>query len=140
MAQTKRYVDVNVFIYWLANHPTFGQTAHKWINQIECSPRGNYVTSSLSLYQALVILAGLTDKTLKDSDFVESITKAIIGIKGLLIEPLTTEDSTKALDAMDEYGLDYEDALHLAIALRTGANEVISNDKHFNATPIKRQY
>jgi uncharacterized protein len=63
MAQTKRYVDVNVFVYWLGNNPTFGETAHKWINEIENSPSGGYVTSSLSLYEALVSLAGLANKT-----------------------------------------------------------------------------
>ena len=39
---------------------------------------------------------------------------------------------------MNEYKLDYEDSLHLAVAIRTGAKEIISNDKDFDATQIKR--
>ncbi len=140
MAQTKRYVDVNVFVYWLGNNPTFGKTAHKWINEIEKSPSGEYVTSSLSIYEALVILAGLANKTLKDNTFTESIIKAITGIKSLIIEPLKPEDYTTAIDLMDEYRLDYEDSLHLAIAIKTGTNEIVSSDKHFDATPLKRHY
>ena len=39
---------------------------------------------------------------------------------------------------MNEFKLDYEDSLHLAVALRVGAQEIISNDKDFDATQIKR--
>lgn len=140
MAQTKRYVDVNVFVYWLGNNPTFGETARKWIDEIENSPSGVYVTSSLSLYEALVSLAGLANTNLKNYDFGESIIKALNGIKGLIIEPLLSVDYTSAIDLMSECGLDYEDSLHLAVATRIGAGEIISNDKHFNATPLKRVY
>jgi len=28
MVDEKKYVDVNVFIYWLGNHPIFGKTAY----------------------------------------------------------------------------------------------------------------
>jgi predicted nucleic acid-binding protein len=140
MAQTKKYVDVNVFVYWLGNNPEFGDTARKWINEIENSSSGSFVTSSLSLYEALVTLAGLADKTLKDNVFVESILKALNGIKGLMIEPLRPADYSTAVDLMDECALDYEDSLHLAVAIRTGTSEIVSNDKHFNATPLKRRY
>ncbi len=140
MAQSKRYVDVNVFVYWLSNNPTFGEVARKWITDIESSPPGEYVTSSLSLYEALVSLAGLADKTLKDKVFTESVIKAIIGIKGLIIEPLKPQDYALALGIMAEYRLDYEDSIHLAVATRTGAGEFISNDKHFNATSLKRKF
>src|SRR3990170_2010410 len=114
MVDNSSYVDINIFVYWLGNHPTFGETAYKWIKKIEDSPRGKYVTSSLTLYETLVIIAGLTGKSLKDKDF------------------------TKAVDLMKEYNLDYEDSIHLAVALRTGVQEIISNDKDFDVAPIKR--
>jgi uncharacterized protein len=57
-----------------------------------------------------------------------------------MIEPITPADYLTAIDLMDEYGLDYEDSLHLAIAIRTGTSEIVSNDKHFNSTPLKRSY
>ena len=140
MAQTKRYIDVNVFVYWLGNNPMFGETARKWIYEIENSPSGGYLTSSLSLYEALVSLAGLANKTLKDYEFVANVIKALNGIKGLMIEPVTSADYTTAVDLMGECGLDYEDSLHLAVAIRTGTSEIVSNDKHFNSTPLKRSY
>jgi predicted nucleic acid-binding protein len=39
---------------------------------------------------------------------------------------------------MKEYNLDYEDSIHLAVALRTGAQEIVSNDKDFESTPLRR--
>jgi predicted nucleic acid-binding protein len=140
MAQAKHYVDVNLFVYWLSKNPIFGDVARKWINNIESSPPGEYATSSLSLYEALVSLAGLADKTLKDEAFTENIIKAIIGTKGLIIEPLKPEDYAIALDLMGEYRLDYEDSIHLAVAMRMGIGEVISNDRHFDRTPLKRVF
>ena len=132
------YIDVNVFVYWLGNHPKFGQDAQSWIKKIETSPKGEYVTSSLTLYETLVIIGGLTGKNQKDKSFIQQVINPITGLKALTIEPLKPEDFKKAQDLMDEYKLDYEDALHLAVATRKGAQEIISNDKDFDATPIKR--
>jgi predicted nucleic acid-binding protein len=73
-----------------------------------------------------------------DKSFVEEVVNSITHIKGLAIEPLEPEDFAQALDLMNDCKLDYEDAIHLAVATRTGAQEVVSNDKDFDATPIRR--
>jgi len=140
MVVTPRYLDVNVFVYWLGKHPMFGGAAYKWIKSVEDAPSGEYVTSSLTVYEILVIVAGLTGKSLRDDKFVEEIIDAITSLKGLAIEPLMDEDVTRALDLMKEYRLDYEDSLHLSVALRTGAKEIISNDEDFDRTPLKRLF
>src|SRR3990170_1774662 len=137
MVDKPRYIDINIFVYWLGNHPKFGETAYNLIKKIENSPRGEYITSSLTLYETLVIIAGLAGKSLKDKAFVEEVVTSITHIKGLRIEPLKPEDFTKAADLMNEYKLDYEDSIHLAVATRTGVREIVSNDKDFDATPIK---
>ena len=137
MAQEKRYIDVNIFVYWLTSHPKFGEMAHQWIKNIEENDGAQYVTSSLSIYETLVVIAGLTGKNLKEKNLMSEIIKAITGIKGLVIEPLKPEDFTMAVDLMNDYNLDYEDSMHLAVALRTGAKEIISNDKDFDSSPIK---
>ncbi len=136
--ETTRYIDVNIFVYWLGKHPKFGEAAYKWIQRIESSARKEYVTSSLTIYETLVIIAGLAGKNLKDNAFVEEVTNSLTRMKGLTIEPLKQEDFTSATDLMSDYKIDYEDALHLAVATRIGAQEIISNDKDFNTTPIKR--
>ena len=137
MDQT-RYIDVNVFVYWLGKHPKFGESAHKWINKIENSPRGAYVTSSLTIYETLVVVAGLSGKNLKDKTFVDGVIDPLMHIKGLTIEPLKPEDFIEAKNLMNDCKLDYEDAIHLAVATRIGAQEIVSNDKDFDGTPIKR--
>jgi predicted nucleic acid-binding protein len=138
MVDPKRYVDINIFVYWLGNHPKFGETAYNWIKKIETSPRGEYVTSSLTLYEALVIIAGLTGKNFKDKTFTEKVVNSITGIKGLIIEPLRPKDFTQAVDLMNDCKLDYEDSIHLAVAIRTGTQEIVTNDKDFDTTLIKR--
>ncbi len=134
------YVDANVFVYWLTSDPRFGETALKWIKSIESCSRKEYITSSLCLYETIVIVAGLTGKKLNDKTFTSEIIKAITQIKGLIIEPLKLEDFTTALGIMHDFKLDYEDSLHLAVAIRTGAKDIISNDKDFKTAPLKRSF
>ncbi|MEM2972433.1 MAG: type II toxin-antitoxin system VapC family toxin [Candidatus Bathyarchaeia archaeon] len=140
MVEPEAYVDINVFIYWLGNHPVFGKTAYKWIKKIEEAPHGKYVTSTLTLYQTLVIIAGLTCRNLKDKTLVEEVVNSIVGLHGLTITPLTTNDLSEAISLTREYDLDYEDALHLAAAIRNKAKEIISNDQDFDKTPLKRRF
>ena len=83
-------------------------------------------------------MAGLSGRNLKDKAFVEEVTNSLTRMKGLTIEPLKPEDLTSATDLMGDYKIDYEDAIHLAVATRIGAQEIVSNDKDFNTTPIKR--
>jgi predicted nucleic acid-binding protein len=136
----KRYVDVNVFVYWLGNHPEFGKKAHEWIKRIENSARGRYMTSSLTIYEVLVIIAGLTGRSLRDLDLINGIISGIKNLAGLEIVPLSLDYIEKAAELMKEHGLDYEDALHLAVALRKGAEEIISNDRDFDSTPLRRTF
>lgn len=140
MVDASKYVDINVFIYWLGNHPSFGEAAYEWIKKIENAPRGEYVTSSLTLYEALVIIAGLTGRSLKEWSFVKEVINSITSLKSLMIRPLKPEDLIQAVYLMKEYNLDYEDSLHLATALGMGVNEIISNDKDFDKTPLRRTF
>jgi len=136
--ETTRYIDVNILVYWLGKHPKFGETAHNWVQKIENSTPKEYVTSSLTIYEVVVIMAGLVGKNLKDKVFVEEVTRSITHMKGLTIEPLKAEDFTNATELMGTNKIDYEDALHLAVATRIGAQEIITNDKDFSTTHLKR--
>ena len=31
--KSRYYIDVNVFVYWLGNHPKYGQEAVNWIKK-----------------------------------------------------------------------------------------------------------
>ena len=133
-------VDVNVFIYWLGSHPLYGEKSHRWIRKIEEASSREYVTSSLTVYETLIILAGLTGKNLRDKEFVREIIKAFERLEGLAIEPLKREDIVPATELMEKYQLNYEDALHLATVFKARAITVISNDKDWERTPIPRTF
>ncbi len=137
MVDKPHYKDVNIFVNWLGNHPTYAQAAREWIKKIETAQRGEYITSALTLHETLVILGGLTGKNLKDKNFVKQVINPITS-KALTIVPLKSEDFKEAADLMNKYQLDYEDSLHLAVATRTHTQDIISNDKNFDATQIKR--
>jgi len=98
------------------------------------------VGNTLTLYQTPVIIASLTGKNLKDKKLVQEIVNSITSLLGLTIKPLSAEDVSKAVSLMEEYDLDYEDALHLAAALRNKTKEIISNDQDFDKTPLKRKF
>ena len=55
----KKYVDVNVFAYWLGAHPEFGTRAREWVESINEAKHGEYITSTLTLYELAVIMAML---------------------------------------------------------------------------------
>ena len=138
MVGVTSYVDVNIFVYWLGNHPLLGKAAYKWIKKIEDAPKGEYVTSSLTLYETMVLIAGLTGRNLKDKRLVEDVIDSMTHLKGLLIDPLKPEDFIQAVELMKEYDIDYEDSIHLTVALRKGAKEIVSNDKDFDGTQLRR--
>ena len=140
MVGERRYVDVNVFVYWLGGHPEFGEAARKWVKEVESAPPGRFATSAITVYEALVIIAGLTGRDLRDAGFASGIIEAITGLASLVLEPLNSSDLTEALSLMEKYELDYEDALHLAVALRIGATEVVSNDDDFDKGPLRRVF
>lgn len=62
MVDPEAYIDINIFVYWLGGHPTLGRASYEWIKKIEGARRGKYITSALTLYQTMVIIAGLTGK------------------------------------------------------------------------------
>lgn len=134
----KKYVDVNIFVYWLARHPKYGEVAREYIRRIEREKRGEYITSALTLYELAVVLAGLTGRSLRDRELVETLVKAVTELPGLKIVSLEYEDFVRALELMEKYSLDYEDLIHLATALREKATIIVSNDRDFDKTPLKR--
>lgn len=77
---------------------------------------------------------------MKDESLVREVVNAIKNIMGLKIISLDLEDLEIAIEIMQSYKLDYEDALHLTIALKHKVKEIISNDNDFDRTPLKRKF
>ena len=140
MVVKTKYVDVNIFVYWLGKHPVFGETARQWIKDIESAVQGEYVTSSLTIYEVLVIVAGLSGRGLDDIEFVSDMLEAFTGLRELVIERLDIGDFNMALSLMKRYGLDLENAIHAANSLRLEVKEFVSNDEYFDKTPLRRVF
>ena len=87
-----------------------------------------------------MILAGLTGRGLRDRGLVETTLKAITGLPGLEVVALELEDCVKAVELMERHNLDYEDSLHLATAMRVKAEKIVSNDRDFDRTSLKRVF
>jgi len=127
------YIGLENILHW-------GKTAYRWIEKIENSPKDSYLTSILTLYQTMVIMAGLTGNTLKNTDLVKNVIDSITGLQGLKVVPLALRDLIEARILMEKYELDYEDAVYLAVALRNKVKEIISNDQDFDRIPLKRMF
>ncbi len=125
-----RYVDVNVFVYWLGDDPVFGDEATAIVKRIERGERA--VTSAITPWLIHVVLLGL------GRGYDEEKMVARLGELGFLrMQPLVWEDYQRALKAMDAHRLDFEDALHFGVAQRLGIQEMYSNDGDFSKTPVK---
>ena len=135
----KGYVDVNVFVYWLGGHPEFGGKAKEWIEKIK-DGRSRFYTSALTIYEALVVLAGLSGRSLRDHVLTQIVVDAFSSLKGLRILELRSRDFGAALGFMEKYALDFEDAVHLAAAARSNVDFIVSNDSDFDRTPYKRVF
>ena len=96
------------------------------------------MTSTLTLYETPVIVAGPTNKSLKNREFVRTVINSITSLKGLKVEPIVKDDFMKAVEIMNDFGLDFEDSLHLAVALRKNVEEIVSNDSDFDKANVKR--
>jgi len=136
----KRYVDVNVFVYWLGGHPEFGGRAREWVRRMESGRWGAFMTSALTLYELVVMLAGLSGVSLRDSGFVRTIIEAVSSLSGLEVVGLEWRDFVEALGFMGRYGLDFEDSVHLAVMARRGVDRIVSNDADFDRTPFVREF
>ena len=99
-----------------------------------------FMTSSLTIYETLVILAGLTGRNLADKEFVSNILSSLTGLRGLKYIPLKNQDYLNAMEYISKFRLDLEDAIHYSAAKRNGIDTIISNDEDFDKTDLKRVF
>ncbi len=129
-----RYVDANVFVYWLNGHPEFGETSTGIIERIESGEKA--VTSSLTPWLLHAVFKKTRAKGYSHSLLMEKLSR----IMNLHFAPLDADAYTKASALTGKYRIDFEDAIHLAVALDYGADAIYSNDMDFDRTPIKRVF
>lgn len=127
------YIDVNVLVYWLTDHPDFGEAATKIVQGIQRGEKA--CTSSLTLWLLHVLLKRETE------NYSEKVLfQTIFKLKDLKIVPLTFEDYVHAVAYKEEFGIDLEDSLHYTAAKRRSADVIYSNDTDFDKTDIERRF
>lgn len=125
-----KYVDVNVLVYWLADDPQFGQRATDIVKRIENGEAA--ATSTLTIWLTHVVLSSLAVRY-STQEMLNRLTELAF----LKTEPLLQDDFTQATAHMAQYGLDLEDSLHFATALRLGITEIYTFDTDFTRTPLR---
>jgi len=119
-----RFIDSNIFIYSVTDHPQFGEKARHILERIE---RGEeVVTTALVLCEVSWVLEAMG----KQSHIKPTLEK-ILSFKGLKIVDFNTDDLLVGATNMQLYGIDFNDAVNIAVMTRIGVSEVYSNDyKH----------
>jgi predicted nucleic acid-binding protein len=127
------YIDVNVFVYWLTDHPDFGEPATRIIKNMELGERA--CTSSLTVWMLHILLRKEVETYSE-----ETLLGMLSNLKNLKIVPLTYRDFLNAQALKKDLGFDFEDSLHYAVAERMNAEVLYSNDRDFDRGYIARKF
>jgi len=127
------YVDANVFVYWLTDHPSFGQRASEIMKGIEMGE--NACTSSFTIWLLHVLLEREAE------NYSEKILlERIQELPHLKVIPLEMQDFMGGERCRNTFRIDFEDSIHYAVARRLGAHTIYSNDSDFDKTDLKRVF
>jgi len=116
------FVDTNIFIYALSDHPRLGQTSRNILQRIEDGEEA--ITSTLVLCEVAWVLEARG----RQGDIKEALEK-ILSYVTIKVAPVQADDLLVGATYMAQYGLDFNDAVNLAIIERTGATKVYTNDR-----------
>jgi predicted nucleic acid-binding protein len=117
------YLDTNVLIYLLEDHPVYGALVADKLTELRNSGQ-EFATSVLTITELLAGTRSSKDSIIDDIPHLEThnITKAI---------------ATKAAMIQRDTGLNIGDSLHLATALIQNADAIFTNDKQLAKTASK---
>ncbi|MEM2274792.1 MAG: type II toxin-antitoxin system VapC family toxin [Thermofilum sp.] len=110
------YVDVNVLYYYLTAHPAYGEISKRYLEEYS----GQLVTSSLTAWLLYVLTR------------VENIASILeeVGVELAPLDEAVLKEASRLKKPSD-----FEDRIHLATALRLGAETILSNDRDFDGIP-----
>ncbi|MBI2632041.1 type II toxin-antitoxin system VapC family toxin [Candidatus Pacearchaeota archaeon] len=126
-------VDANIFLEFLLNQER-AKEAVIFLNKILIGNISAYISS----FTIDSIILTLYRNKIKIED-MRIFLKKLLRSKGFDIYQLTMKDRFLAFHHLEEYGLDYEDAITLQCALSAGCKEIVSFDSDFDKVKeIKR--
>jgi predicted nucleic acid-binding protein len=119
------YIDSNVFIYATLNTTELGEKARSLLQRIQQGEE-KAETSALTFDEVFWAI-----KKLNFEAAIEA-TQALLNFPNLEIICVDRDLSLSALQIIKEYHLAPRDAIHVATALGTKAEVVVSTDAHFD--------
>ncbi|BCS92380.1 type II toxin-antitoxin system VapC family toxin [Metallosphaera javensis (ex Sakai et al. 2022)] len=115
----RRYFDVNVFIYYFLKDPFFGDKAYEWLKNTD-----ERITCVITPFEVTYILSKILNISRRDSSLIYTIINAFSDLDVRYV----SVPWENVPGVMRKYNLDFEDAIHVACALKEMA-EIVSNDQ-----------
>lgn len=119
-------IDSNIFLEVLLKQEK-SENCRIFLNKT-ISGEAEGIVPDFVIDSVLLIMKRDSINTKEMKMFLQKILKS----RGIRIYSIGIKDRVKALNLMDSYGLDYEDALVLQSAIATDSEEIMSFDKHFD--------
>lgn len=118
----KRFIDTNIFICSVTNHPRFGKIARKILTRLE---RGEEcITSTIVLCEIAWVLEAMGKQS-----YVKPTLEKILSYDDLSVLTFDSDDLLVGSNNMITYGIDFNDAVNVSVMSKVGTNQVYSNDK-----------
>lgn len=118
----KRFIDTNIFIYSVTNHPRFGKIARKILTRLE---RGEEcITSTIVLCEIAWVL-----EAMEKQSYVKPTLEKILSYDDLSVLTFDSDDLLVGSNNMITYGIDFNDAVNVSVMSKVGTNQVYSNDR-----------
>ena len=119
------FLDTNIFIYALSDHPELGETSRRILQRVEEGEAA--LTSTLVLCEVAWVLEARGAQ----GDIKAALEK-ILSYRSVKVIGVEVDDLLVGAAYMAQYGLDFNDAVNLAIVERCRVTKVYTNDKrHF---------
>ena len=116
------FLDTNIFIYALSDHPELGKTSRRILQRIEEGEAA--LTSTLVLCEVAWVLEARGAQ----GDIKAALEK-ILSYRSIRVIGVEVDDLLVGAAYMAQYGLDFNDAVNLAIVERCRVTKVYTNDK-----------
>ncbi|MCW3995486.1 MAG: type II toxin-antitoxin system VapC family toxin [Candidatus Bathyarchaeota archaeon] len=118
----RRFVDTNIFIYSIIDHPIFVTTAENILRRIEDGEQA--LTSTLVQCELAWVLEAMG----RQGDIKPALEK-IMSYGSLEVVEVSSDDLLVGAFNMAVEKVDFNDGVNLAVMRRLGINEVYSNDR-----------
>lgn len=126
-----RYLDPNVFLYAALDAGARGEAAGALLRSAR---PGETATCALTVDEVTWALWKARDRP-----SAAAAGKQMLSARNVTYLPVTPEHMAKALDLVEAHGLRPHDAIHAAVALAAGIQEIVSDDAGFDRVPGLRR-